>query len=97
MAQEGGGQQGIVAVWGPSVLGSAVVVVCLLITNHTNGSAAVVERLQKMSDIQSAQLQKADELCNRLANVEKFREQAEGDINDLQVDMARVKQRLGMP
>jgi hypothetical protein len=47
-----------------------------------------------MSEIQSAQLQKADELCNRLAVVEKFKDQASGDIKKLEVDMARVKQVL---
>jgi hypothetical protein len=77
-------------------VGSAVVVGCLLITNHTNGSAAVVARLQKMAEIQSAQLAKADELCNRLTDVEKFQQQATGEIQNLKVDMARVMQRLGM-
>jgi hypothetical protein len=77
-------------------VGSAVVVGCLLITNHTNGSAAVVARLQKMSEIQSAQLAKADELCNRLTAVEKFQQQATGEIKDIQLDLARVMQRLNM-
>lgn len=82
--------------WGPSLVGSAVVVICLLITNHTNGSEAVVQRLQKMSEIQSAQLQKADELCNRVAAVEKFREKAESEISELKMTQARILQRLGM-